>query len=139
MKKKIIIIVIIAIVVIMSLLMIVSNISKKNNNKEEKLPVVNTEKEVIKDQEFDGLKMTNTSLIYENGVSKLETIVENNSGNDYNLIEFSIIVKDKNDEVITTIPGYVGETIKNGEKKKINSSIDMDLSKAKKIEYNVKK
>ena len=83
--------------------------------------------------------MTNTSLIYENGVSKLETIVENNSGNDYNLIEFSIIVKDKNDEVITTIPGYVGETIKNGEKKKINSSIDMDLSKAKKIEYNVKK
>lgn len=139
MKKKVIIIIAtVILVLIVGALIVVANNKGKETKSEDKF-IVNTEKDVIKDQDFDGLKFTNTSLIYENGISNLETTVENNTGSDYNLIEFSIIVKDKNDEVITTLPGYVGEVIKNGEIKKINSSIDMDLSKAKKIEYSVKK
>ncbi len=41
--------------------------------------------------------------------------------------------------MITTIPGYVGDVIKNGETRTINSSIDIDLSNASSIEYSVKK
>ena len=99
----------------------------------------NTEENVVKDQEVDGLKMTNTSLTITNGISTLVTEVSNNTGSDYQLEEFTIIIKDKTDNVLATIPGYVGETIENGSTKTIDSSIDIDLSNATSVEYEIKK
>ena len=117
--------------------------SKKENTKIEETKKeevkVNTNEDVIKDQEVDGIKMTNTSLVVTNGITKLVTNVTNNSTEDYNLEEYIIIVKDENGKEIIRIPGYVGNTIKAGETKTINSSVDIDLSNAKSIEYEVKK
>ena len=50
-----------------------------------------------------------------------------------------IIVKDEEGKEIVRIPGYVGDTIKAGETRTISSSVDIDLSKAASIEYEVKK
>ena len=111
--------------------------NKKNNAKDD--VKVNTEENVIKDQTFEGLTFTNTSLTTTNGVSTLITEVSNSTGSDYTLEEFTITIKNKAGEVITTIPGYVGDVIKNGETRTINSSIDIDLSSASSIEYSVKK
>ena len=111
--------------------------NKKNNTKDD--VKVNTEENVIKDQTFEGLTFTNTSLTTTNGVSTLITEVSNSTGEDYTLEEFTITIKNKDGEVITTIPGYVGDVIKNGETRTINSSIDIDLSNASSIEYSVKK
>lgn len=111
--------------------------NKKNNTKDD--VKVNTEENVIKDQTFEGLTFTNTSLTTTNGVSTLITEVSNSTGEDYTLEEFTITIKNKAGEVITTIPGYVGDVIKNGETRTINSSIDIDLSSASSIEYSVKK
>ena len=111
--------------------------NKKNNAKDD--VKVNTEENVIKDQTFEGLTFTNTSLTTTNGVSTLITEVSNSTGSDYTLEEFTITIKNKDGEVITTIPGYVGDVIKNGETRTINSSIDIDLSNASSIEYSVKK
>ena len=111
--------------------------NKKNNTKDD--VKVNTEENVIKDQTFEGLTFTNTSLTTTNGVSTLITEVSNSTGSDYTLEEFTITIKNKDGEVITTIPGYVGDVIKNGETRTINSSIDIDLSSASSIEYSVKK
>ena len=111
--------------------------NKKNNTKDD--VKVNTEENVIKDQTFEGLTFTNTSLTTTNGVSTLITEVSNSTGSDYTLEEFTITIKNKAGEVITTIPGYVGDVIKNGETRTINSSIDIDLSNASSIEYSVKK
>lgn len=111
--------------------------NKKNNAKDD--VKVNTEENVIKDQTFEGLTFTNTSLTTTNGVSTLITEVSNSTGEDYTLEEFTITIKNKDGEVITTIPGYVGDVIKNGETRTINSSIDIDLSSASSIEYSVKK
>lgn len=110
--------------------------TKKDEKEEVK---VNTEKEVIKDQTVDGLELTNTSLVTTDGISKLTTLVSNNTSSDYELNEFTIIIKDANGEEIVRIPGYVGSTIKAGESKTINSSVDIDLSKAKSVEYEVVK
>ena len=99
----------------------------------------NTEENVVKDQEVDGLKMTNTSLTITNGISTLVTEISNNTGSDYQLEEFTIIIKDKDDNVLATFPGYVGETIDNGSTKTIDSSIDIDLSNAASVEYKIKK
>ena len=111
--------------------------NKKDNTKDD--VKVNTEENVIKDQTFEGLTFTNTSLTTTNGVSTLITEVSNSTGEDYTLEEFTITIKNKAGEVITTIPGYVGDVIKNGETRTINSSIDIDLSSASSIEYSVKK
>ena len=99
----------------------------------------NTEENVVKDQEVDGLKMTNTSLTITNGISTLVTEVSNNTGSDYQLEEFTIIIKDKDGNVLATIPGYVGDVIENGSTKTIDSSIDIDLSNASSVEYEIKK
>ena len=113
----------------------------KKKEKEVKEPevTVNTEKDVIKDQEVDGIKMTNTSLTTVDGISTLITTVTNNTKADYMLKEYTIIIKDAKGSVIATIPGYVGSTIKAGETKTIDSSTNADLTGAKSIEYEVKK
>lgn len=110
-------------------------------NKEEKKDEikVNTEEEIIKDQTVGELELTNTSLVTTNGISKISTLVSNNTSSDYELNEFTIIIKDANGEEIVRIPGFVGATIKAGESKTINSSIDIDLSKAKSVEYEIVK
>lgn len=122
----------------MSLLATGCGCQKEEKTKEPEI-IVNEEKEVIKDQQFEGLTMTNTSLVTTEGNSKLVTQVTNNTGSDYYLNEFKIIVKDAKGEVIATLPGYVGEVIPNGETRTIDSNTDKDLSKAKSIEYSVLK
>lgn len=109
---------------------------EKETNKEPET-TINTNEEVIKDQEFEGLKMTNTSLVTVGGVSTLVTEVSNNTGSDYYLNEFTITAKNADGKVLATLPGYVGDVIRNGETKVINSSIDIDLSSATSIEYSV--
>ena len=116
--------------------------NKKEENKKTETTEevkVNTNKEVVKEQEVEGIKMTNTSLRTENGISTLQTDVTNSTSTDYKLDEYTIIVKDKDGKEIVRMPGYVGDTIKAGETKTINSSVDIDLSNAASIEYEVKK
>lgn len=110
----------------------------KETKKEDKI-TVNTEKEVIKDREIDGIKLENTSLVVTNGISKITTKVTNSTDSDYKLDEYKITFKDAEGKEIVTIPGYVGDTIKSGETKTINSSVDIDLTNAKSAEYEVKK
>ena len=100
---------------------------------------VNTQKDVVKDQEVDGIKMTNTSMTTKDGVTTFQTTVTNNTGSDYKLNEYQILVKDKDGNVIKTLPGYIGSTIKNGESKTLKSKSNADLTGAVSIEYKVSK
>lgn len=127
-----------------TVLLIVGLVTGCGCKKKEKVKVkeeikVNTNKDVIKNQEVDGIKMTNTSMVTTNGLTKLVTSVTNDTDKDYKLDEYMIIIKDKDGKEIVKIPGYVGDTIKSGETRTINSSVDIDLSNAASIEYEVKK
>ena len=115
--------------------------TKNDDKKEDNMPTieVNDNQEVIKDQNIDGIEITNTSLVYENGISYLKATVTNNTGSDYELNEYKINVKDSDGNIIVTMPGYVGSVLKNGESKSINTMISEDLSKAYSIEYEVVK
>ena len=106
---------------------------------EENKVIVNTEEEVIKDREVDGIKMTNTSYTTVNGITTILTSVTNDSSEDYYLKEYVIIIKDEKGEKLARIPGYVGTTIKAGETRTINSSTNYDVANAKSIEYEVVK
>lgn len=98
---------------------------------------INTEEDVIKDQIVEVFRFENTSLVYENGTSTLETIVTNTSNIDQTIKEFHIIVKDKNDKEIITLIGFIGDTIKSGETKSISSNCYDDLTNAVSIEYKI--
>ena len=112
--------------------------SKKETKQEEKLDVkVNTNEEIVKDRELEGLTLTNTSLTSIDKHWTLITKVSNNTGVDYELNEFKIIIKDKDGNVITTLIGYVGGIIPNDATREINSGTYVDLSKATNIEYEV--
>ena len=114
--------------------------NNNNNDDNNKTTVeVNNNEEVTKDQNIEGITITNTSLVYEDGISYLKATVTNNTGSDYELNEYKINVKDSDGNIIVTMPGYVGSAIKNGESKSINTMISEDLSKAYSIEYEVVK
>ena len=113
------------------------NDDKKDDNKT--TVEVNNNEEVTKDQNIEGITITNTSLVYEDGISYLKATVTNNTSSDYELNEYKINVKDSDGNIIVTMPGYVGSVIKNGESKSINTMISEDLSKAYSIEYEVVK
>ena len=127
------------IVILISLTLITGcGCSKKENKKnEEQLDVKDTNEEITKDREVDGLKLTNTSLTCIEKHWTLVTKVTNNTGSDYELNEFKIIIKDKDGNIITTLSGYVGGVIPNGSTREINSGTYVDLTNAKKIEYEV--
>ena len=110
--------------------------NKKETKNEEKT-VVNTSKEVIKDQQVEVFKMTNTSLVYENGMSTLVTEVTNTSNEEQHIKTFDIIVKDKSGGEMITLLGYIGEDIPAGITRTITSNTDMDLSEAGSIEYKI--
>lgn len=98
-------------------------------------PIANTNQEVIKDQEVNGLTFTNTSLVYENGSSTLVTEVTNNTGADYALGDFYIIVKDADGNEMIKLLAYAGDVIPAGESRTVNAGTDMDLTNAASIEY----
>lgn len=110
---------------------------QKRAAKKEAKPVANTHKDVIKDQEVEGLKLTNTALVTEPGNSTLTTEVSNPTGQDIQLLSFDIYVKDKNGNLIITLIGYVGESIPAGQTRTIVSSTDMNLKDATSVEYKI--
>lgn len=112
---------------------------KEENKKEETENVINNNEGVIKDQNYDGLDIVNTSLVTENGVSTFITSITNNTGSDYYVNQLIITVKDADGNVIKTLPAYVGATITSGQTRMVNVNIDADLSKAEKVEYSVTK
>ena len=61
----------------------------------------------------------------------------NPTSNDIEVKIFNIYVKDKNENEIIKLDGYVGGIIPAGESREVTSNIDMDLSKATSIEYDI--
>lgn len=113
--------------------------NKKENKKEETENVINNNEGVINDQNYDGLDITNTSLVTEDGISTFITSITNNNDSDYYVNELVITIKDADGNVIKTLPAYVGSTIASGQTRMVNVNIDADLSKAEKVEYSVTK
>lgn len=112
------------------------NVEHKKETPKDKIEA-NTNENIIKDQEVDGFKFSNTALVIENGESTLTTEVKNTTGEDIELKSFDIVVTGKDGEAIVTLLGYVGEIIKAGETKSIISSTDHNLKSAVSIEYKI--
>lgn len=92
----------------------------------------------LRNQAVDNLSFEDANLVFENGITTFTAIVYNESGEEYTLKNISINFKnDKND--ITTLIGYIGETLETDEGKLITASIDKDLSDSTSLEYVINK
>ena len=99
----------------------------------------NTNEKVIENKKVEDLTLTNTSLKVDKNYSTLVTLVSNPTGEDKEVRIFNIHVKDKKGNEIVTLQGYVGDVIPAGESREITSNVDMDLSNAADIEYEIVK
>lgn len=128
----------ISLILLLSICLVTGCGKKKEKAKDEPKPEigVNTNEDVIKDQELEVFKFEKTNLIYENGSSKLETKVTNTSDTDATLVQFRIHVMD-GDREIANLPGYIGTTMKAGESRILTSTYGTDLTKATSIRYEI--
>lgn len=94
--------------------------------------------EYLRNQTVDELSFENANLVFENGITTFTVEVYNESGDVYSLKNISINLIDKNANV-TTLVGYIGETLEKDEAKYITASIDQDLSSSVSLEYVVNK
>lgn len=92
----------------------------------------------LRNQTVDGLSFENAELVYENGITTLTVEVYNESGDTYSLKNISINLIDGSGKV-TTLVGYIGESLDKDEAKLIRASIDQDLSSSVSLEYVVNK
>ena len=97
----------------------------------------NTNEDVIKDQTVGVFQLTNTSLVWENGTSVLETTITNTSDEDARLQGFLIHVKDAQGNEMITLEGFVGDVIGAHESRTMDSYHYENLSSAASIEYEV--
>lgn len=103
--------------------------SLTNNN--DKVIVNTMEDKIVEDFNF-----TNTSIVVENGNSRITTTVTNNSNIDKEIESFKIVIKDKEGKTIKETIGYVGGIIKSKGTKVIITNINLELSDSFDIEYS---
>lgn len=129
------------IIKIMTILILSLNMITGCKKKEEQLDniKVNLNDGIIKEQQVEVFQFKNTSLIYENGMTSLETSVTNTSNKEEYLKEFNIQILNRNGNEIITLIGFIGDNIKPGETKIINSYCGEDLSTGTNIIYTIKR
>lgn len=98
----------------------------------------NTNEDVIKNQEVGNLKFTNTSLVMQDGISKLTVSVTNDTDEDIAVEMFDIYVKDADGNTIVTLQGYVGGVVPKHTTREVVTNCTLDLSNAANIEYSMR-
>ncbi len=129
-KKKIglaILLVVIFLVVLISIFMNFS--SDFSKNKKNSLKAITTPL-VVKEEEYNGLKFDNVVFIKEKGIYTMTLNVTNTTSSDIDLEKVTIDIKDKDENVIGSLLGYIGDSIKPNETRVITASSSTDFSKA---------
>ncbi len=139
-KNVIIAIVTILLIIILAFLIFRDTKEPKKLRKEDKKEMISiTDPEIMKNYVVDGIDFNSVLFVIQDGRSRLMAEVTNNTGVDYKLKQYVVNIKDKDNVVLGTMHGYVGDEIKAGETKNLDVSIDRDLSKVATIEYEVEK
>ena len=107
------------------------------NNDELKLEAnkVNLNDLVIEDKIINNFLVTDTSVIYDSGLTTFKATLKNNGGVT-KINKVNITFKTKNNSTITTLVGYINKELKQSEKTDILVTSDIDLTNAYSIEYN---
>lgn len=117
-NKKIILI--LPIILIIILLFI--PVSKKDVELVDENIYIHKEKEIIKEEEYGGIKFTDISMTTINGYTTFTANATNIKNEDIKKELLHIELKDKNDNTVIRLLAYIPDGLKVGETKKITSS-----------------
>ena len=126
---------------LLSLLMVGCGCNKKKEKKQDVKQATGLEfnLDVIGEQEVNGLKFTNVSMITENGMTTFKCDVTNTTSSTYSLKTITIVFKDKNDKEIDSTTTYIGDSILIDHSSKLKAQLLTDVTKASSVEYIINK
>ena len=136
-NKKIIIIIVVVIIAIISALVSVNlkDNAKKKSGTQEKVEVKqNTNKNVIKEQIVDGIKISDVKVEIINGLTTFTAKATNTTENPINFKGVDIHVKG---DIEVTLGAHGFSVINPGETLELINYSDVDLEKATEITYSV--
>lgn len=103
-------------------------------NKEENKPIKENYKNVIEEQEKEGILLSNINLINNDDSMIFSAILTNKNDKDIKMNSFTILLKDNSNNTIQIIEGYIGDNLKRGESKDFITNIDQKVEGVSKIE-----
>ena len=100
----------------------------------------NTTADIIAEKEVDGIKFSSVSVIRENNLSRVSVQIMNTTTSPIAVKSIQIIYKDENGNVLTTIESTdFSDGLAAGGVKVLTGSVDVDLMRAKTVEYKIVK
>lgn len=97
------------------------NNTKKIAKSEDKI-YAHTDEGIVKEENLEGLKFSNISLITENDYTTFTCDVTNTSDSDINMENVDIVLKDKDDKTVITLLGNIGDTMKPSDIRTVTAS-----------------
>jgi len=130
---------------ILLVLMLVTFVSGCGNEKnEEKVSTnssnviyQNSNEQVIKKQEIEGIIFDNVVLKINNSMSFFTADVTNTNAVKIDLKYIKVIAYDDNDKILFTFSSYIGDYIDTNQTLKLSSNVEGDLTSVKSIKYEI--
>lgn len=97
------------------------------NSDKDKEIFAHTEEQIIKEEQLDGLKFSNISLITKNGYTTFTCDVTNTKEEEINTENVNIDLKDNEGNTVITLLGNIGSSLKPGEVRTITSNAKGDF------------
>ena len=138
-EKKIIVA---GLLLVISLILFFILIPKGTETKTKSNIYSHSEEGIVKEEEYKGIKLTNISMVTENGYTTFKATATNVSDSDINIENFYIELKDKNGSSVAKLLGYIPNGLKKGEAKQIRSTAKGSFKSAytkEIVDYTVKK
>ena len=97
-----------------------------------------TDSSILRNQTVEGLSFENATLEYKDGVTTYTVDVYNENKEKVSLKNIEINFKQEDDTYIT-LTGYIGNSLDSDDGKKMQASVDLDLTNSTDIEFNIVK
>lgn len=123
--------------IVLFLATIVVGCGCKKKEEKKKEPITNQNEPVIKYKTLNNLKFGTASFYISNEKTYINTSIINDTKDNIDIKEFTILLKDSEDKILKTITIKLG-TVKAGETKEINESVDGKYVNTDKIDYDIK-
>lgn len=94
---------------------------------EKSAPVANTSEGIIKEEVYEGLKFNNITLISKDGYSTFTADVTNTNQTNSSISDVDIVLKDKDGNIVITLRGNIGDSLKPNETVSITASTKGEL------------
>ncbi len=95
--------------------------------------------EYLNVQIVDDLEFTNAFENYTDNIYTFDVEVTNTKEEEYKLKTIDVVFKDKNNNEIETLIGYIGDSLGSKEKKILSVSVDKEIKDIGSISYKINK